>query len=232
MMDGTKFKFDVGNRVKLRDGIDPGSYGGMAKVGNEGWIEGHRRDRFGLPEVFVRWDPNHWAYNQQPNQWTFQDHFELVVEETSTVSDQDSPEIRALIEAFSTQLAAMAAKQSPAAEGVVETSPDPLSVAEIGPDDSNAKARGYAQLIKEASEALVGSEAFVCIAISRRPDERASQGALHAECIGESLSPESETLLGLQMTRYGSQFHANAATLLIHTFAEERENLERDVRAG
>lgn len=219
MMDGTEFQFDIGKRVKLRDGVDPYFYGGMAKVGNEGWIGGHRRDRFGLPEVFIRWDANHWSYNRQPDQWTFQEHFDLA-EETMTDNPKDLVQAAAL--EFANSIANIMVPKSDAPAEVVG---GPVA-------ERNAKVQAYAQTIKEAADAMVGSEAFICIAISRRDDERAAQGALHAEVVGDSLSPESETLVGMQMARYGAQFHANAATLLVHQFAAERERQESDGRAS
>ena len=80
-MDGTEFKIPLKHRVKLRDGVDPSFYGGMAKVGNEGWVIARQRDRFGLPQIFIQWDPFHWAYNHQPDGWTFEEHFDLVGKE-------------------------------------------------------------------------------------------------------------------------------------------------------
>lgn len=76
-MEGTDYIFDLNDRVRLKD-IDTSFYGDWACVGNEAIITARRKDKYGLPEVYVEWDKNHWSYNSVRDGWTFQEHFELV----------------------------------------------------------------------------------------------------------------------------------------------------------
>lgn len=225
-MDGTEFRFQVGQRVRLRDGVDPNFYDGMAKVGSEGWIAEHRRDRFGLPEVRVHWDSNHWAYNRQPDVWTFQEHFDPV-EETRSMSDQDKAKTaQGLAEEFGKQLAALFS-----GEGTGLDAPAPPTemapAADARDEELKARVAQYKQDIQAAANAIGESEAFVVVTVTRKPDERAEQGALYTEVNGNSLSPEAEVLLGSQLSALGAQFHRTVAALQVYTFAEERAKGEQ-----
>src|ERR1700689_3762293 len=82
-------KFQEGGRVRIKDNIDPFNYGGMTTIGNEGTIAAIQEDRFGLPQVFIQWDKNHWTYNGAPDGWTFEDHFDIVESTMTEPSKQE-----------------------------------------------------------------------------------------------------------------------------------------------
>lgn len=219
-MNGTEFLFAVGDRVKLRDGIDPSFYEGMSKVGNEGWVTAHRRDRFGLPEVYVRWDPNHWAYNRQRDGWTYQEHFDPVKEQKSVSDKADQAREAALT--FANQIASIFVQDDPGAPAaaVVEqrTAPTPM----VG-DAAQDEVAEYAQDIEKARTVALGSESFITLAITRKPDDRAPQGALHLEVVGNALTPEASALLGAHLSRIGADCHMTSATSHILRYAAQRE---------
>ena len=70
-------RFKANARVRLREGVDPGFYNGFSRVGNEGWVRKRKLDKYGYPQVLVEWDKDHWAYNGQPDGWTWEGHFEI-----------------------------------------------------------------------------------------------------------------------------------------------------------
>lgn len=93
-------KFPVNVRVRLRDGVDPGLYGGFSRVGNEGWIRKRRRDKYGYPQVFLEWDKDHWAYNGQQDCWTWEGQFEAVEENGMADGSNQEDQIREITEHF------------------------------------------------------------------------------------------------------------------------------------
>src|SRR4051794_22950181 len=84
-------------RVKLKG--DRTEVYELARAGAEGWVRDRRYDPLdpsgGIRMVFVEWDSDHWGYNQQPNMWTFEDHFEPIEE---TMSDEKKNDIRAALQ--------------------------------------------------------------------------------------------------------------------------------------
>lgn len=225
-MYGKEFRFAIPTRVKLRDGIDPAFYDGMAKVGNEGWITAQRRDRrFDLPEVYIQWDPTHWSYNKQPDQWTFQEHFDPVEE---TPVSEDADKINETIQAMAAEFAAGVAKaisggQSPAAP-VPPATTDPLDVV-VDPE------KLYAEAMQEAFEVLPGAEGFVLIVVNRESHPEAPEGALMASRFGSAKTPEAEILIGAQVAHTGSVFHRQTALDLISRVVGDR-NQDADGRSA
>jgi hypothetical protein len=213
-MYGTEFRFQKGDRIRLRDGVDPGFYEGMAKVGNVGVVTDRRRDRFGLPEVYVKWDRNHWAYNRQPDRWTFEDHFDL---EERPVSDHPSRADMARKAAadFAETMAKLFA----------EPDQDPESQASLpveqGPDADEAAARSEA--IQQAASAMVEAEGFVTIVVHRKPHPDLPFGALSTEVYADCATVESEAIINFQLARLNAKFGEGLVTELIGRIVNEKK---------
>lgn len=205
------------SRVRLRDYIGPEFYEGMAKSGNEGWIRKHRVDpRNGLPEVYIEWDREHWADNMQPNRWTFEDHFDVIEEGdgNSTMSEDNeiTPEEWAAFLKFREFM-----KGS-------ESEPEP----EVEPEVTDLEAEQYAYFTAQtehAKDILNDSEAFFIIGVQRRaPDEQAPRGNLVVNTAGSCLSPETDVLLGMQLSSFASKFHDEAALMLIRQLTSQGDD--------
>lgn len=156
-MDQPKQRFKINTRVRLRDGIDPVFFGGLSRVGNEGWIRKRKRDRYGYPEVLVEWDKEHWAYNGQPDCWTMEGQFEAA-EESMTDKAPDSndrdEQVRALTETFVHSLLGAIGNEE-------QSTPDPEE--DVGEIDSDE----WDELAAAAAEAVQKAPAYIVIALER-----------------------------------------------------------------
>lgn len=207
-MDG--YRFSERARVRLKDGVDPSFYNGLAKVGNEGVVTARRIDKLGFPEVYIKWDAEHWAYNHQPDCWTYEGHFDLVEEPV------DDKEKRELLNGFAKLL------------GLAAEEPNEISepLAELPPDNSpfaNPEER-FAASMERAMESLKqeGVEAFVLTTMSRRPNPQATEGELRAHVDHDSLTPEAELATGAQLSNMAAQFHEAAVILQLYTISEHK----------
>ena len=215
MMDD--YRFPNKSRVRLKDGIDSTFYNGLAKVGNEGTISARRLDRLGFPEVYISWDPEHWAYNQQPDGWTFEDHFELVKE---PVDDNEKRELfQQAMSGFADQMAKLM--------GVVPERTEP----DVGPEPSDdlpfeSREARFDHARDRAIDILKqeGTESFVVTAIRRLPHPDASGGELRSSVAHDSVSPEAELANGAQLAALAAQFHEAAAILQLYHLAEDRHD--------
>jgi hypothetical protein len=206
-MQGTEFQFPLNGRVRLRDGISPEFYGGWARTGNEGWITERRKDHHNLPEVFVKWDEAHWAYNRQQDCWTYEEHFDLVEE---TMSEEQNDQSKALEEVTSAFVGALRNILAPQQEPP-QLLPSPVEAA----SDASSRASEYAEMVARASEILHDSEAFAIVSVSRKDDPRAPAGQLAAIVVADSLTPESEALVGAQLSTLANRYHNDTALMLI-----------------
>src|ERR1039458_6287810 len=211
-MQGTEFRLPVEGRVKLRDGIEPSFYGGWARTGNEGWIIARRTDHHGLPEVFVKWDETHWAFNRQPDCWTYEDHFDIV--EGTDMADKD--ELTQKLEKITSAFTASLVETLSAKPG-----PPPELVAPVEVEDTSESE--YQLAMNAAFEQLQDSEAFMVASISRKSDSRAPGGALLANIVQDATSPEAEALLGAQLSAVAARYHADTAMMVIIGLGKDEE---------
>jgi hypothetical protein len=189
-MDGTDFQFTKWDRVRLRDTVDPAFYGHYACVGNEGWITDVRQDgHFGLPEVYIKWDTNHWAYNGAPDRWTFQEHFELVEEEEEDMPEEDNED--KLFNEFQKFLKS-------------DGKADPKeAVSKALKGDENE----YAKVVQEVSELLDTCEGFVVIGVARRDHPKAKDGMLVPIALSFAKTTESGLLALASAAQYSAEAH-------------------------
>lgn len=157
-MDRPEQRFKINTRVRLRGGVDPVFFGGLARVGTEGWIRKRKRDRYGYPEVLVEWDKDHWSYNGQPDVWTMEGQFEAVEEinmEAPTPKEARSEKVRALTEKFMDALLTTLEGDEPEA-----------SAEEPEAEEENVEEQ-WATLAAEAAEVVTKAPAYVVIALER-----------------------------------------------------------------
>lgn len=198
-------------RVRLRDGLDPSLYSGMAKVGNEGWITARRNDRFGLPEVYIHWDPYHWAYNYQPDCWTYEEHFDIVEGDMA-----DNKDIRKQLG----ELAANFADQLASAIEANDTSTVPEAIQEEILDEGRdvqefASDEQYAESVAKVMDALNGSDAFLLVAVKREAHPMAKDGLIKPRIVADAKSADSQLLVGMQAASVAASYHADAGIALI-----------------
>lgn len=91
LINMNEYPFNKGDRVRIKNYVDPAIYDGMITIGNEAWVRGMKEDRWGLPMVLIEWDKNHWTYNGAPDGWTFAEHFEKVESSETMPEKSDKP---------------------------------------------------------------------------------------------------------------------------------------------
>ncbi len=170
-MDQPEQRFVRNTRVRLREGVDPGFYNGFSRAGQQGWVRKRKRDRYGFPQVFIEWDKDHWAYNQQPDIWTWEGHFEAVEGSMSKQEGSDNSErdkqIHQLTETFLKSLfsaidggkAVAAVEAEEAADETDEEKVDPR--ADLDPED-------WDQVAADAARVVQQSPAYIVIALEER----------------------------------------------------------------
>lgn len=161
-MDKPDPKFPDNTRVKLRDGVHPGFYQGRAYAGMEGWIRKHKSEDLGYQEVYIEWDRDHWSYNNTPDLWTWEDHFEKAKE---PLMSTDKPnKLDDLVKEFTKRLVEMEKEEA-------EEQPDPidnfLPLRDLIQKGGSEKP-SFAETLEEAMDEAANSEAFVVIAVKKR----------------------------------------------------------------
>lgn len=166
-------------RVKLRDGVSPNFYGGFGLPGHEGWIREHREEKYGYPQVLIEWDKDHWAYNGQPDGWTWEGHFELVEEQVMGQDKQDIQEaLRGLALRFADDIAsAIDGEKEPEGVTKVRVQSEPPTEPEDGPisevwdisrnDEGDQKELSYGETLEEAMRSASDAEGFMLIAVKK-----------------------------------------------------------------
>lgn len=66
----------VGAKVRLLPNFDEVYQ--LAYVGSLATIKDFMIDEYGYPKVWVEWDQDDWRFNNEPDQWTYPEHFEVI----------------------------------------------------------------------------------------------------------------------------------------------------------
>lgn len=153
----TNHRYELNTKVKLRHDR-AGAYA-LASGDSPAWIRRRKTEYPDIPMVFVEWDQNYWAYGGEPNQWTFEEHFEPV-EETQMAEEG--------FKLDGDELIAFLLRQKEGQAGGTESAPE-VEEPESGqrgllPTVSPEK---YAELLSHASEVAIDADAFVVISVSR-----------------------------------------------------------------
>lgn len=174
----------------------------LAKAGAEGWIRAQRYDPLdpsgNIRMVYVEWDKDHWAYNEQPDTWAFEDHYELAnerVDETSTSDDND--DIRDALRLIMGHL------------GMGEETPPQGDLHEAEADDGLDSQEQYMETLKEAIGVASGGEAFLIVTVGR--DVSGGRPTLAPHLFRAETSPEASVLVGAHMSHLGSLYHRELA---------------------
>lgn len=202
-------------RVRLRNDVDPAIYGDYACVGNEGWITGVREDSFGLPEVRVEWDKNHWAYNGIQDSWTFPDHFEIIEDDMA-----DNNQINELAQQFVGKLTEAFAQltQPPAPEPEVKKPRSNLSAIleplmrgqqanerQIPPEEAQMQSA-----VQDAMQHLENSAGFILLGVELK--EHPTKGdVLEPFVVGGAISPEAEMFTQYHLAGINARSHQDLA---------------------
>lgn len=198
-MDDTSIHFPLHERVRLRNTVDPAIYGDFACVGNEGWIEDEREDRFGLHEVLVKWDINHWAYNGVQNCWAFPEHFETIERPMSTKKEQtadlvmDVAQRLAAILTNDTETPDTKSEQPDLVGRIAEAARAFMPGGTLGAvEESDGDDDHYEQAAAMASRQLASADGFIIIGVERQEHPQSRNGKLIPFAYGSSRSPEAE----------------------------------------
>lgn len=217
-MYGSDYSFIPGARVRLRGTVDPSIYGDYACTGNEGVIEDRRKDRYGLPEVYIQWDKNHWAYNGVMDCWTFEDHFELVEDKMASKEDQ----VQKLLSMLAEGLTHIVGDEAPEEEKPTERMRNRLLDAmQPFQQEESRENEEFTHALEAATAKLGESEAFIIIGLDHNDHPQAPQGILEPYAMGYSKSSESEILLTAHMARVAANAHQNLAIEMVTQMAEE-----------
>lgn len=217
--------FQKGDKVRIKNEVDPNIYDGMTTLWNEAWIRGIREDRWGLPMVLVEWDKNHWTYNGAPDGWTFAEHFEKVESEMADPKQEiDADAFQAIVNAFASQLGDMVKSQidkhEPDGQSDVEAEAedvvaidqaDAVSKVENLLTDGDALEERRAEAIEMVQEKLANAEAFVVIGVERHEDPRAPRGAIAPYTLKFAISKDSEILADCFMATLAAEAHQELA---------------------
>jgi len=177
-MDQPVQRFPANTRVRLREGVDSGFYGGLARVGCEGWVRRRKREKYGFPQVLIEWDKDHWAYNGQEDCWTWEGHFEAVeeVEMSETPAEQPQEEkVPSAQEAFDAEVTDITAAFVRTLYKIIakhrgEPDPDPSPdepQAEVEEKPAVGSEEEWQKLINESKKLLDKTPAYVVIALDR-----------------------------------------------------------------
>jgi hypothetical protein len=218
-MNRDQSRLHEGDRVRIRNEVDPALYMGMSTIGNEGVIKHVRLDRFDLPQVYIEWDKNHWTYNGAPDCWTFEDHFDIL--ETMSSDKSSKKDIAALLAQLQDALDANDEESTPAPKkvharkaqsdklrGRLQTLIDPsemlsASQADVEEDEDDDRS----EAVTAINDVLQDAEAFIVIAVQRQDHPQSEHGVLIPYAMSYAKNPIAELLTTIHMSGLATQAH-------------------------
>jgi hypothetical protein len=210
-------------RVRLKgDGCD--GYYPWATSGSEGWVRKQSFDH-GFPMIYVEWDKEHWTYNGEQDQWTFENHFYPIAKgqnmsDKNMVSKEDF--LKAVNQLFETSdedesetqkvdrlRAGQVAEQH--GEGVPEE------------DEQWPSVEKYNQVLDDSIKEARDAEAFLIVTVTREDVEAYDDGLLVPKVTNVYQSPESAILLEVQLSKLALLAHEGLAMHKIYEVLDEDE---------
>jgi BMFP domain-containing protein YqiC len=205
-------------RVRLKgDGSD--NYYPSATSGSEGWVRKQSYD-YGFPMVYIEWDKEHWAYNGEQDQWTFENHFNPIAK-GQNMSDKDMISKTEFLEAMN-QIFADADDDAQEEEDDVQKELQEV----MGTFDEEKQwpsAKLYDKVLHTAVEEAQGAEAFLLITVSREDIEGYDDGILIPKVVNIYQNPESGILLEAQLTKLAAVAHEELAIQKLHEVLKKDE---------
>lgn len=217
-----------GDRVRIRNEVDPSLYQGWSTMGNEGIAKAVREDRFGLPEIFIEWDKNHWTYNHAPDGWTFEDHFDVITKEEEKMSD--SEQLNDLVAKLLGRdksdeiIEEISATPIPQFDERTESSLGERLNSLLGQADEANISRE--QMLATVAEYLPDAEAFVLVGVQRKPHPQSEKGVLIPYAIMHADSDESELMAMSQISALAAHAYQELALLTITQLTLKRQQEE------
>lgn len=160
-MAGDAHRFPLHTKVRLKQDRDR-SYA-LAPGGSEGWIRKQKVDYPNVPMVYIEWDINHWRYQGEPPQWTFEDHFEAVEEIQMAEDEGFKIDGDKLIDFLIEQKKSQEGSKTPQ-EPAREESPSKGFLPTVSANE-------YDERLVDASTEATHAEGFILISIAKRDIE-------------------------------------------------------------
>lgn len=197
-----KHRFKKDQRVRLKsDGQD--SFYELAQSGSEGWIKSLGFDEVGWPMVFIHWDTEHWTYNGEEDMVTFEDHFELVEEETMS----EEPEINE-----DQKVISWLAKKLGLDENDIRNEYHEDLFKKEG---SLTHAEAFDQALDSGYDDASDSEAFLILTVNADPNDE-NGIALHPKIYQGAHSQTSALLLQSLLSAIAADAHEEITSILIN----------------
>jgi hypothetical protein len=209
-------RLHAGDRVRIRDYVDPSIYADLSTIGNEGVIKQVAHDQWGYPKVLIEWDRNHWTYNGAPDGWTFEDHFDIVEPKESKMNEDEKQK---LLAALAQLLGSEPVAEEPSTQPTTAPAPGPKTsileqlnaqvIRQLGDSEVDTTAiEGYvderAQSISDAMELIEHSEAFVVVAVNKIAHQKAAGGVLVPMSILYNDNPMAELVAAVHLSNIAS----------------------------
>lgn len=150
--------------------------------------------------VYIEWDQEHWTYNGEKDQWTFEDHFEAVEEDMAEKKEEQADALRAFAKAFGVDLDG----DSEEPESTPETTPE-------ASNDGYPSQERYLKILEAATGAAQGAQGFLLITLTQQNHPELNVPVLVPTVMNSYQSEEVAVLLESQLPKIAAMAHAELA---------------------
>lgn len=187
----------------------------MASSGSEGWADSLSHDELGYPLVYVKWDKEHWAYNGEPDTWTFASHFEAM-EDKMDEEESEPDAVQKIMNLISAN--AQPVEQSVEADTEPKTvGADVLLDALVHHVEWPTK-EDFKTALADALSDTADDDGFILLSIKRNDD-----GTFNPSISMCMTDLEAKVLLDAQLTAIAAEFHATVANQFATIVADFKE---------
>lgn len=183
----------VGSKIELIPGMD--SVYDKAVAGSQGIVVAKKKDD-GFAMIKVEWDKDHWRYNGEPDQWTYENHFQLA-ERTSLHEAVEDP----------TQFA----------HAIMDRMQD-MGNSEEEIDD-------YVDKLHRVANLLAESEGFIILTARMEPSPtQPDSDTVIPYIYGAFLTPQAQMLLEAQLIGMAASAHQEIASRMIQHYKKFKDD--------